>query len=632
MPPDNPATAPPAGAATPFRQRAEGLVAQQEQKPAATDTDLSIDQARQLIHELKVHQVELALQNEALQHLHDALDTERARYFELYELAPIGYCVITDKGLIQQANLTLVNQLGVARTQLINQPFSQFVIPDDQASYYRLRRDLQRESTRQVVDLRLGQADGATFWARLEAMPASEADGTPITRLVISDISAQKATAAALAREQARLAHIIDSTKVGSWEWDIQTGHLQVNSHWAKMLGYTLAELEPVRIETWLHWLHTDDLGAWLNTLFGHFGQAREDYTVEYRLRHRQGHWVWVLDRGRVTRWTDGGEPWMMHGFRADVSERKRVEAALRANEQFLNSIYQGAQIGIFVIDYTPSGQCYYVGCNPFLARQLNLPPTVAEATTPEEVWPSTQAHTFTKHLNACWQAGEPVTFEHPLGEESFWEVTLHPLYDEQGRVYRIVGTSQDITARKRYAEELEHTAQFDPLTDLPNRRLFADRLDQAMHQARRHGQHLAVVFIDLDGFKAINDQHSHGVGDQLLVKLARRMRQALRTEDTLARIGGDEFIALLMDIDTLDGTVPWLERLLAAAAQPVVIGQQHLQVSASLGVSCYPQAVPVTADQLLQQADQAMYQAKLKGKHRYWFFASDRRPISGFE
>lgn len=607
-------------------------MAQQEQNPVAAVTDLSIEQAQQLIHELKVHQVELALQNEELQHLHDALDTERARYFELYELAPIGYCVITDKGLIQQANLTLVNQLGTARTQLINQPFSQFVTPDDQASYYRLRRDLQRESTRQVVDLRLGRSDGATFWARLEAMPASEADGTPITRLVISDISDQKAAEAALAREQARLAHIIDSTRVGAWEWDIQAGRLQVNSHWAKMLGYTLAELEPVRIETWLDWLHTDDLGAWLDTLFGHFDQAQEDYAAEFRLRHRQGHWVWVRDRGRLIRWTDCGEPWMMYGFRADVSELKRAEMVLRDKEQFLSSIYQGAQIGIFVIDCQPCGQCYYIGCNPFLARLLSLPPTVERATTPVEVWPCPQAQTLTRHLHACWRAGEPVTFEDSLGEAdqaTFWETTLHPLYNEQGQVYRIIGTSQDITARQRYTEELKHTAQFDLLTDLPNRRLFTDRLDQAMHQAHRHGQHLAMVFIDLDGFKAINDQHGHGAGDQLLVKLARRMRQVLRTEDTLARIGGDEFIALLIDIDTLDGTVPWLERLLAAAAQPVVIGQKHLQVSASLGVSCYPQAVPVTADQLIQQADQAVYQAKLKGKNRFWFFAKDRQPHS---
>ena len=163
--------------------------------------------------------------------------------------------------------------------------------------------------------------------------------------------------------------------------------------------------------------------------------------------------------------------------------------------------------------------------------------------------------------------------------------------------------------------------AHFDALTRLPNRLLLSDRLHQGIASAERRAQTLAVVYLDLDGFKSVNDQHGHEVGDQLLITLAARMKQGLREGDTLARIGGDEFVAVLIDLDDGDASLPLLNRLLEAAAQPVHLGDLHLQVSASIGVTFYPQAQPIDADQLLRQADQAMYQAKLAGKRRYHVF-----------
>jgi diguanylate cyclase (GGDEF)-like protein len=133
------------------------------------------------------------------------------------------------------------------------------------------------------------------------------------------------------------------------------------------------------------------------------------------------------------------------------------------------------------------------------------------------------------------------------------------------------------------------------------------------------------VILLDLDGFKAINDRHGHESGDQLLITVATRMKQALREGDTLARIGGDEFVAVLPDLADVEACVPLLARLLDAAAQLVLVGDVSLQVSASLGVTFYPQADEVDADQLLRQADQAMYQAKLAGKNRYFAFDAEQ-------
>jgi diguanylate cyclase (GGDEF)-like protein len=169
--------------------------------------------------------------------------------------------------------------------------------------------------------------------------------------------------------------------------------------------------------------------------------------------------------------------------------------------------------------------------------------------------------------------------------------------------------------------ERLEHIAHHDTLTSLPNRLLLGDRLHQAMAQAQRRGQSLALAYLDLDGFKEINDRHGHDVGDELLIAVAQRLKAALREGDSLARIGGDEFIAVLVDLEQAADCGPVLDRLLLAASDPVTVGNgQVLKVSASIGVTFYPQD-DVDADKLLRHADHAMYLAKQSGRNRYCFF-----------
>lgn len=180
-----------------------------------------------------------------------------------------------------------------------------------------------------------------------------------------------------------------------------------------------------------------------------------------------------------------------------------------------------------------------------------------------------------------------------------------------------------DITAKKNYQHQLERRAYHDPLTGLANRVLLTDRLDQAMAHALRHHQQLALVYLDLDGFKAVNDAHGHQGGDLLLITLAERMQAVLREGDTLARVGGDEFVAVLVDLASNAESGPVLERMLRAASTPVLIEAAPVQVSASVGVTYFPQNCPTSAEQLLEQADQAMYQAKQSGKNRIQIFGA---------
>ncbi|MGP1630662.1 MAG: putative bifunctional diguanylate cyclase/phosphodiesterase, partial [Giesbergeria sp.] len=198
--------------------------------------------------------------------------------------------------------------------------------------------------------------------------------------------------------------------------------------------------------------------------------------------------------------------------------------------------------------------------------------------------------------------------------------VTISAVRDDVGVLQHYVAVFSDVTQARETEQRLESIAHFDVLTELPNRVLLFDRLRQCMARCQRNASSLALAFLDLDGFKAINDQHGHAVGDELLIALARRMAEALRDGDTLARIGGDEFVVVMADLDQAQDFKPVVQRLLLAANEPVALGGKTLQLSASVGVTLYPRDA-VDGEQLLRHADHAMYQAKQGGKNRMAVF-----------
>jgi diguanylate cyclase (GGDEF)-like protein/PAS domain S-box-containing protein len=198
--------------------------------------------------------------------------------------------------------------------------------------------------------------------------------------------------------------------------------------------------------------------------------------------------------------------------------------------------------------------------------------------------------------------------------------LTVSLVRNAQGEVQNYVALVSDVTPLRVRQEQMEHLAHHDALTDLPNRVLLADRIHQSLVLAQRQGFNVAVLYIDLDGFKQVNDQYGHAVGDALLVALSRGMKEALRAIDTLARIGGDEFAAVLSDVKGMEECQHLLQRLLDACSAPVALGGRQVQVSASIGVALYPQD-DVSAEELLRHADRAMYRAKQAGKNQFRVF-----------
>ena len=351
-----------------LRQRAEARFNDHVASQGDTLAEPLPPAVQELVHELQVHQIELELQNDELRQSHLDQENARARYFDLYDLAPVGYVTVGANGSILEANLTAATLLGVNRGALVTRPLHAFIAREDQDGFYLLCKQMQETGSPQSGEVRMNRAGGAQLWVHVMATATTDADGVCALRMALSDISALK--------------------------------------------------------------------------------------SVQYQL--------------------------------------------------------------------------------------LQL-------------------------------------------------------------------------------------AHFDALTGLPNRRLKADRLHQAMANARRTGQGLAVVCIDLDGFKTINDQHGHDAGDQLLIALAGHMQQVLREGDTLARLGGDEFVAVLVNLGNIQACAPLMDRLLAAAAHPMRFKDHLLRVSASLGVTFYPQAQEVEGDQLMRQADQAMYLAKQAGKNCYQVFDAEQ-------
>jgi diguanylate cyclase (GGDEF)-like protein/PAS domain S-box-containing protein len=310
------------------------------------------------------------------------------------------------------------------------------------------------------------------------------------------------------------------------------------------------------------------------------------------------------------------GQP-AIHVVLRDISERKLA----KDNLKLAASVFSHAREGIAITDAAT------------LIVDVNQPFSAITGYSREEVL-GTQPSIFIRgphseaYFEALWQglreqghwSGE-IWSQRKSGEALAELITISAVTDTHGNVQNYVILFVDITPMKTYQKQLENLAHFDALTMLPNRLLLADRLHQAMSQSQRRKQSLAVVFLDLDGFKAVNDQYGHGTGDELLVIVSQRMKVALRDGDTLARIGGDEFVVVLVDLDHAGDTEPVLERLLQAAADPVTLGEAEIHVSASMGIAVYPRD-GTHADLLLRRADQSMYLAKQAGRNRYRFFS----------
>lgn len=477
--------------------------------------------------------------------------------------------------------------------------------PDD---YLLVQNAIQQSAahlSRWNIEFRVKLADGSVHWLHGNSQPQREADDSILWHGFISDITERKRNEAifqALFQQSSFLAGILD-----------QQGRLiDVNNTALQVINATREDVLGQYFPHTPWWSNPQDrvrLLELLNTAYqGRAGSFEATHTKA------DGSHINVIFNAMPI-YHENGLNLAVIGL--DITERKAIEDKL----QLVASVFTHAGEGILITDANGriidvnQAFCDITGYER--GDVLGQKPSLLSSGRHnqdfyQEMW---------RHLTDSGEWYGEIWNRRKNGEVYPEMLNISAVKDAEGRTRNYVALFADITPLKSHERELEHIAHYDALTGLPNRVLLADRLHQAMAQAHRNSQALAVVFLDLDGFKAINDSHGHEMGDHLLLILAKRMKQTLREIDTLSRLGGDEFVAVLLNLADIDACAPMLQRLLEAASELVKVDHVMLQVSASLGVTFYPQNDDVDADQLLRQADQAMYQAKLAGKNRYHLF-----------
>ncbi|HVY63948.1 MAG TPA: EAL domain-containing protein [Gammaproteobacteria bacterium] len=390
-----------------------------------------------------------------------------------------------------------------------------------------------------------------------------------------------------------------------------------------RVTGYAPAELLLNGRVSYEEITHPDDR-AWVRAAIRNAVVERRRFDLEYRIRHADGSIRWVWERGIAVR--DAADRVVaLEGIVEDVTARKQNEHALREAERRYRSLFDNAIEGIFRT--TPEGR--YLDANPALARIYGFATPAELIETLQDIRcqlyvDPTRREEFMRIAKA---RGSISGFESQVyrknGDVIWISENARAVLDHDGRVLHYEGTVEDITERHLYQARIEQQANYDTLTGLANRSLLNDRLEQAILQAASYGARLAVVFIDLDRFKYVNDSLGHDVGDRLLQGMAERFKACVREFDTVARLGGDEFVLLLNGQSGPDSVATILERVLESVAQPWRHGTREFEVTCSVGVALYPDDGNDAAA-LLKHADSAMYRAKEHGRNNFQFFTDD--------
>lgn len=351
-------------------------------------------------------------------------------------------------------------------------------------------------------------------------------------------------------------------------------------------------------------------------------------FTVHYRIVTRQGQVKWVYERG-IGVLDEAGVP-VIEGFIADETANKKTLEALQNAEHYYRNLVENAAVGIF----QTSMNGHYFSANPALAKIYGYESAEELMLALGDI--GSQLYVDGERRNEFRQLmlahGEVVNFESEIyrrdGSTIWISENAHVVHDVNHEFICYEGTVHDITERKQHQSLLERQANHDLLTGLLNRNLLQNLLEQSIARAGRMSYFLAVVFVDLDNFKFINDSLGHAAGDTLLVEVATRLRDCLRASDTVVRQGGDEFVLVLNDHYRINSVISLLERVLTEVGKPVTLTGREFQVSASLGVAMFPQDGN-DAQTLLKHADAAMYAAKGKGRNNFQFYTSELNQIA---
>ncbi|MDO8263938.1 MAG: EAL domain-containing protein [Gallionella sp.] len=593
----------------PLRAEAEAKLAR------APLTDTPPRPAEELLHELRVYQIELEMQNETLRQAQSVIEASRDHYVDIYDFAPIGYLTLTREATIAEVNLTGAALLGVERKKLAHRRFTHFVTPEDNDRWHQFFMRVVQHGERQGCELALKRGDGSTFHAYLDCLHMEAGNGGLSVRIALTDITGRKRAEATLRESEQRYRQIIQTSMDGFWIADNNGHFLDVNAAYSQMIGYTRDELVN---------MHVTDVEAKESPeeTAQHIREVMAKGYARFETRHRRKDGQ-LLDIEVSTVYPPDPGGGHFFAFLRDITGRKLVEEELR-----IAAIAFESQEGMIVTDT----KGVIVRVNQAFTRLTGYSAAEAVGQTPAMLSSGRHDQSFYRQM---WQT---------LEQKNYWQgavwnrrkngkiyaewLTISAVTAPDGSITHYVGTFSDITKDSEAEAEIHRMAYYDTLTHLPNRRLLMDRLGQALATSRRSGRYGALLFLDLDNFKTLNDTRGHDVGDLLLIEIAHRLNASVREGDTVGRLGGDEFVLMLEDLseDVREAAIQAGMvgvKVREAIALPYMLKDIEFTCTTSIGVSLFCNH-DESADDLLKHADIAMYHAKKGGRNSVRFFDPD--------
>ena len=424
-------------------------------------------------------------------------------------------------------------------------------------------------------------------------------------------------TTHALGKSEARLALALEASELGLWDWNLITDavhHSQLQALLGlqpEMVTAMLTDLKPR--------LHPDDVPLLRTALIEHMRGRTDGYAVEYRMRHAAGHWIWVEDRGRAVERDSAGRVLRMLGTRRDITARKTRDEEQRVAA----TVFEAASEGIVILDTDSRILAVNRAFTTVTGygREELLGQSVGRLIHGSDARRQYRLISLELERSGSWEGELMETRKN--GELYPQWLQLSMIRDAQGRVSHTVGFFIDLTSRREAEERLRYLSNYDDLTGLANRTLFKERLHQAGQRARQSGQSLALLHINLDRFKILNDSIGHELADQLLRQMSRRLAQTIPEAETLARLSGDEFAVLLDSYGNLSSLARLASRVLSKLRLPIIVGDQELVVSASIGISLLPDNAREIST-LLSQANMALQHAKHLGGNTFQFYTDN--------